>query len=130
IDSGGDLVWLEVEVKPAGLPFDGGTNLYRSNDGGKPVSIGGLSSGGYHWRVRAWAVGESAWVSFGGNADPGDVDVVVVAPPPAADRGSGGGGGPSCAGAASAFPWPLAFAALPILVRRGRRKLFHAAAVL
>ena len=74
----GDVLVLEVEVKPTGSAFDGTTNLYRGTgvaSGSTAASAAGYSvpllQANYHWRAHACDQTSrcSAWVSFGGNAE-------------------------------------------------------------
>lgn len=80
-DAGG-LVWLQVEVKPVGVAFNGFGLTF-----GAPVASGEVGSasallfpGSYHWRARAVtaAGGGTAgeWMTFGDNAE-ADADLVV-----------------------------------------------------
>jgi hypothetical protein len=89
----GQTVRLQVEVKPAGVPFDGTVSCQS-----RPVSSGTrtqctpppLTPGtAYHWQARSRdsAGVVSPWVSFGGNADPAAVDFVVANRPPHAPTG-------------------------------------------
>ena len=77
----------QVEVKAVGVAFDGtgiadGTGVAYS---GAPVlgwvNAGSLSDGtSYHWRARVKNQSTndvSNWISFGGNADPGDTDFYI-----------------------------------------------------
>ena len=77
----------QVEVKAVGVAFDGigiidGAGVAYS---GTPVlgwvQATGLADGtSYHWRVRVknqTTSDVSGWVSFGGNADPGDTDFYI-----------------------------------------------------
>jgi hypothetical protein len=74
----GDMLVLEVEVKPTGTAFDGTTNLYRGTGvaSGSPAAAAAgysvpLLQANYHWRARACDETSrcSAWVPFGGNSD-------------------------------------------------------------
>jgi len=82
----GDALVLEVEVQPTGTAFDGTTNLYRGTgvaSGSTAAAAAGYSvpllQASYHWRAHACDQTSrcSAWVSFGGNADPGGTDFHV-----------------------------------------------------
>ncbi len=82
----GDVLVLEVEVKPTGTAFDGTTNLYRGTgvaSGSTAAAAAGYSvpllQASYHWRAHACdqTARCSAWASFGGNADPGATDFHV-----------------------------------------------------
>jgi len=82
---GRDLLQLEVEIKPIGVPFDGsGTSLSNLSDTGPPIpnvgsqvpasrTIAGLESGAQRWRARIvcdkpnWK--RSPWFSPPRNAD-------------------------------------------------------------
>jgi len=77
----------QVEVKAVGVAFDGtgivdGAGVVYS---GTPVlgfaQVTGLTNGtSYHWRARVknqTTNDVSNWVSFGGNADPGDTDFYI-----------------------------------------------------
>lgn len=70
----GDLVRLEVEVRPVGTTFVAATDSSApvANGGALQVTVGPLAgSTSYHWRTRA--VDQtgltSGWVSYGGNAE-------------------------------------------------------------
>ena len=70
----GDTVKLEFEVKPVGTAFDGSTGVYptalMTSGFTGSVSVN-LPRGSYHWQARTVDRGgnQSAWVSFGGNAE-------------------------------------------------------------
>jgi hypothetical protein len=81
----------QIEVVPVGTPFTGDyTSINGPYPGGAVVDhfLQGLTPGGYQWRARqVTALGESPWVSFGGNeenppAAVGDADFVIEASPP------------------------------------------------
>jgi len=81
----GDLIAIEVEWKQIGVAFDS-TNLARGTgvSAGGTATVGrsfpvGLGTVNYHWRAHACdQTGRcSAWVSFGGNTDPNDIDFHV-----------------------------------------------------
>jgi hypothetical protein len=70
-----DTLQIEVEVQPVGTPFtDSGTTSTSVDDGDTAsVTVGSLTPGtSYHWQART--IDEhgaaSAWMSFGGNAEP------------------------------------------------------------
>jgi hypothetical protein len=75
----GDVLVLDVEVKPTDKAFDGTTNLYRGTgvaSGSTAAASAGYSvplfgANDYHWRARTCdQTGRcSAWVPFGGNSD-------------------------------------------------------------
>jgi len=70
----GDLLRLDVEVRPVGTAFTGPTHSSPvAQDGGQMQAVVGPLPGGtsYHWRARAvdQAGDTSAWVSYGGNAE-------------------------------------------------------------
>jgi adhesin/invasin len=81
----GDLLRLQTETRPIGVPFTGfPTDSSTQSSGGGPVSVtvSGLPDDvSYHWcaRVTDQVGNESAWVSFGDNADV-DVDFAVAVP--------------------------------------------------
>lgn len=70
----GDLLRLDVEVRPVGTGFTGPTHSSPpAVDGGQMEAVvGPLPSGtSYHWRARAvdQSGDTSAWVAYGGNAE-------------------------------------------------------------
>lgn len=70
----GDLLRLEVEVRPVGTAFSVATNSSAAvPDGGQLQAVVGPLPGAtaYHWRARAvdQAGDTSAWVAYGGNAE-------------------------------------------------------------
>jgi hypothetical protein len=70
----GDLLRLDVEVRPVGTGFSGPTHSSPvAQDGGQMQAVVGPLPGGtsYHWRARAMdqSGDTSAWVSYGGNAE-------------------------------------------------------------
>ena len=70
----GDLLRLDVEVRPVGTGFTGPTySSLAAQDGGQMQAVvGPLPSGiSYHWRARAvdQSGDTSAWVAYGGNAE-------------------------------------------------------------
>jgi hypothetical protein len=87
--AGRDHVWLEWEVKPTGVPFDGsGTDRSMALDTGAPASGGAVALSGvpsglelaspHHWRVRVGSPSpffpRTPWFSIPGNA-PTETDV-------------------------------------------------------
>ncbi len=81
----GDLLRLQIETQPIGIPFTGFPNDSSTQvSGGGTVSVtvsGLLDDLSYRWRARVTDQdgNASAWVSFGGNADV-DVDFAVAIP--------------------------------------------------
>ncbi len=70
----GDMLRLEVEVRPVGLVFTGPTHSSPAvpNGGQLQAIVGPLpGSTAYHWRARVvdQAGATSAWVAYGGNAE-------------------------------------------------------------
>lgn len=69
----GDLLRLEVEVRPVGIDFSGPTDSSAAvpNGGALQVTVGPLAGSGYHWRARAVDQTGSTgnWVAYGGNAE-------------------------------------------------------------
>jgi hypothetical protein len=71
----------EVEIKPVETAFDGTTGLYAASSGNSYVDIPSLTPGtGYHLQVRS--IDDqgrvSGWTSYGGNADPSDIDFKML----------------------------------------------------
>jgi hypothetical protein len=79
----GDLLRLQTETRPIGIPFSGfPTDSSAQISGGNPVSltvIGLPDDMSYHWRARVSDQdgNTSAWMSFGDNAD-GEADFTVA----------------------------------------------------
>ena len=79
-DVDNDLVRLEVEVRPTGGAFTNApTALGDFSVAGfsGQLSMTGFRDGeSFHWQMRVTdsTGGSSAWVAYGGNADPGDID--------------------------------------------------------
>ena len=69
----GDLLRLQVEVRPVGIDFSGPTDSSAAVPNGGPlqVTVGPLGRSGYHWRARAvdQTGGTGNWVAYGGNAE-------------------------------------------------------------
>jgi hypothetical protein len=70
----GDLLRLDVEVRPVGTGFTGPTHSSpAAQDGGQMQAVVGPLPGAtsYHWRARAvdQSGDTSAWVAYGGNAE-------------------------------------------------------------
>ncbi len=81
-DPDGDNLRLEIEILPTGTPFTGtptDVGSFVSSGAALEATATGLANGAYHWQARLAdaAGGSSSWVVFGGNADPGDPDVIV-----------------------------------------------------
>ncbi|UCG87392.1 MAG: Ig-like domain-containing protein [Gemmatimonadota bacterium] len=81
----GDLLRLQTETRPIGMPFTGfptDSSTQISGGGTVSVTISELPDDtAYHWRARVTDQNgnESAWVSFGDNPD-GDADFAVAVP--------------------------------------------------
>lgn len=80
----GDLLRLEVEVRPVGTPFSGpnGSSAPVTDGGPLQATVGPLPSAtSYHWRARAIdELGDtSSWVAYGGNSESA-IDFRVVVP--------------------------------------------------
>ncbi|KPJ91371.1 MAG: hypothetical protein AMS18_08840, partial [Gemmatimonas sp. SG8_17] len=81
----GDLLRLQTETRSIGIPFTGfptDSSAPTSGGGAVSVTVHGLpDDASYHWRARVTDQdgNESAWVSFGDNADV-DVDFAVAVP--------------------------------------------------
>ena len=74
-DVAGDVVRLQIEVRPVAYAFTNGTmmtsgGVFSGNTAQMPFSSM-LNGTGYHWQVRAIdsSGATSPWVSFGGNAE-------------------------------------------------------------
>jgi hypothetical protein len=84
----GETYYPQIELKTIGTPFDGtfieGTGVaYNGTPVQGWVNITGLDGASYHWQARVRnSGGTSSWVSFGGNADPNDVDIYIDNTPP------------------------------------------------
>ncbi|MDX2015361.1 MAG: FG-GAP-like repeat-containing protein [Myxococcaceae bacterium] len=98
LGTGGKLR-LQVEVKPIGVPFDGGVTAQSAPQrpglaSAEPV----LPVGRYHWRARLESnTVTSRWVPFGANRED-EPDFVVVPPVTAGGAGGGGAGGGAAGG--------------------------------
>jgi hypothetical protein len=83
-DADGDTCRVEVEVREAGTAFAGTPtavgDLSPSGFGGQVGQTGFSDGQSFHWQIRvADSSGQpSAWVSFGGNADPADPDFTTT----------------------------------------------------
>lgn len=106
-DPDGDVVRLQIEVRPVGFAFTNGVMATSGPVGsGSTASIlfPGLVNGtSYHWQVRTIdsSGATSAWVSFGGNPETvADfiVNLSAVLNFPGSSNRSGGGGGCGCLG--------------------------------
>jgi hypothetical protein len=80
----GDLLRLEVEVRPVGTPFSAptGSSAPVSDGGPLQVMVGPLPNAtSYHWRARAIdQLGDtSSWVAYGGNPESA-TDFRIVVP--------------------------------------------------
>jgi hypothetical protein len=80
----GDLLRLEVEVRPVGTPFSAqnGSSAPVSDGGPLQVTVGPLPNAtSYHWRARAMdqSGDSSSWVAYGGNPESA-TDFRVVVP--------------------------------------------------
>lgn len=78
----GQSIKLQVEIQPLGFGFSGiptGESGYHAAGELATVTVLGMSSGSYHWRIRSVdsAGTGSAWVSFGGNSE-SSADFVVA----------------------------------------------------
>lgn len=91
--AGARTLKLQVEVKPAGVPFDWIGGLHESgfvaNGAVASVTVPNLRTGRYHWRAVAIddAGKESVAVPFGGNAET-ETDFEVLLQAPANFRGT------------------------------------------
>jgi len=71
----GDLLRMEVEIRPVGVPFTGvptGSSVQVASGQTAAVTIAGINDDiAYHWQARATDQSgtSSAWVSFGGNVE-------------------------------------------------------------
>lgn len=78
-DPDGNVVRAQFELKPTGAPYDasGWVMGTWTAAGGVSEAVVPLAPGTWRWRVRAEDRQglTSAWLSFGGNAEPGGVDV-------------------------------------------------------
>jgi hypothetical protein len=91
LDSDGDPVQFEIEIKLISVPFDGSSTYFTefvASGATAFYDVVGIANGSYHWRARAKDIKGKVgpWAAFGGNVDndpsppPSDTDFVVSAP--------------------------------------------------